>query len=100
MLHEFITMYQDAIVVRTRQKLTNRPWPLTSTSELEHGVPRFLAQLSETLRLEQTAAPFEPGGGRSQPPRSSTDASYWRSASPSPRWSTTMATSVRRSRNS
>ena len=58
MLHEFITTYRDPIIERTRGKLTDRPWPLASTSELEHGVPLFLTQLSETLRLETTAAPF------------------------------------------
>ena len=34
MLHEFITTYRDAIITRTREKLTDRPWPLVSTSEL------------------------------------------------------------------
>ncbi len=58
MLHEFITSYREAIIARTRDKLTDRPWPLVSTSELEHGVPLFLTQLSETLRLEMTATPF------------------------------------------
>src|SRR4029453_19005823 len=45
MLHEFITHYRDAIITRARAKLTDRPWPLVSTSELEHGVPLFLSQL-------------------------------------------------------
>ena len=58
MLHEFITSYREAIIARTREKLTDRPWPLVSTSELEHGVPLFLTQLSETLRLEMTPTPF------------------------------------------
>jgi signal transduction histidine kinase len=58
MLHEFITTYRQAIIVRTREKLTDRPWTLVSESELEHGVPLFLTQLSETLRLETTQAPF------------------------------------------
>ena len=57
MLHEFITTYRDAIIARTREKLTDRPWPLVSTSELEHGVPLFLTQLSETLRLGTTTTP-------------------------------------------
>jgi signal transduction histidine kinase len=57
MLHEFITSYRDPIIARTREKLTDRPWPLASTSELDHGVPLFLTQLSETLRLE-TPTPF------------------------------------------
>ena len=58
MLHEFITTYRYPIIARTREKLTDRPWPLASTSELEHGVPLFLTQLSETLRLETTPTPF------------------------------------------
>src|SRR4029079_9650498 len=58
MLHEFITSYRDPIIARTREKLTDRPWPLASTSELEHGVPLFLTQLSDTLRLETTPTPF------------------------------------------
>jgi signal transduction histidine kinase len=58
MLHEFITTNRDQIIARTRAKLTDRPWPLASTSELEHGVPLFLSQLSETLRLETTPTPF------------------------------------------
>ncbi len=58
MLHEFITTYREPIITRTRAKLTDRPWPLVSTSELEFGVPLFLTQLSETLRLETTDTPF------------------------------------------
>lgn len=58
MLHEFLTSHRDAIIARTRTKLTDRPWPLVSTSELEHGVPLFQTQLSETLRLESSDNPF------------------------------------------
>jgi len=58
MLHEFITAYRDPIITRTREKLTDRPWPLVSTSELEYGVPLFLTQLTETLRWELTPTPF------------------------------------------
>ena len=58
MLHEFITSYRDPIIIRTREKLTDRPWALVSDSELEHGVPLFLTQLSDTLRLETTATPY------------------------------------------
>src|SRR5688572_10200745 len=57
MLHEFITNYRDPIITRTREKLTDRPWALVSASELEHGVPLFLSQLSDTLRLELAARP-------------------------------------------
>jgi len=58
MLHEFITTHREPIIARTREKLTDRPWPLASTSELEHGVPLFLTQLCETLRWETTPTPF------------------------------------------
>src|SRR6187431_2525708 len=58
MLHEFLASHRDAIIVRSRAKLTDRPWPLVSTSELEYGVPLFLTQLTETLRLETTDTPF------------------------------------------
>jgi len=61
MLHEFITMYRDAVIARARAKLTDRPWPLASTSELENGVPLFLAQLSDALRSETTGAVGIPG---------------------------------------
>jgi signal transduction histidine kinase len=60
MLHEFITIHREAIVARTRERLTLRPWPTASTKELEHGVPLFLKQLSETLRCESTPTPFAP----------------------------------------
>jgi len=60
MLHEFLASHRDAIIVRTRAKLTDRPWPLVSTSELEYGVPLFLTQLAETLRYETTETPFSP----------------------------------------
>jgi signal transduction histidine kinase len=58
MLHEFLTTYHTAIIARTREKLLERPWPSASAGDLEHGVPLFLAQVSETLRREATATPF------------------------------------------
>jgi signal transduction histidine kinase len=58
MLQEFISANADAIVERTMQRLEGRVYPSLSTRELEHGVPLFLSQLIETLRLEATAAPF------------------------------------------
>lgn len=58
MLHEFLTTDRDAIIARARAKLTDRPWPLVSTSELQFGVPLFLTQLSETLRVEKFDTPY------------------------------------------
>lgn len=58
MLYEFIAANRDAIVAQTRERVRGRAWPSVATGELEHGVPLFLTQLCETLRLETTAAPF------------------------------------------
>ena len=38
--------------------MSSRPWPSASTYELENGIPLFLTQVSETLRLERGEAPF------------------------------------------
>jgi signal transduction histidine kinase len=58
MLHEFVTLYRDAIITKARAKLTARPWPSASANELESGVPLFLTQLSETLRQEAAGTPY------------------------------------------
>jgi signal transduction histidine kinase len=60
MLHEFIELNRDAIIARTRDRVRSRPWPSVAPGEVEHGVPLFLTQLAETLRLETTSAPFPP----------------------------------------
>jgi signal transduction histidine kinase len=52
MLYEFITTYRNEIITRAREKVTARPWPSPSEEEIKNGVPRFLNELSETLRLE------------------------------------------------
>jgi signal transduction histidine kinase len=61
MLYEFIDLNRDVIISRTRDRVRSRPWPSVAPGELEHGVPLFLTQLSETLRLEGTSAPFPAG---------------------------------------
>jgi signal transduction histidine kinase len=58
MLYEFIAVNQEDIISRTRERVRSRPWPSVSSREIEHGVPLFLTQLAETLRLEATATPF------------------------------------------
>ena len=58
MLHEFIDLHRDAIIARTRDRVRSRPWPSVAPGEVEHGVPLFLTQLAETLRLEWTSARF------------------------------------------
>ncbi len=67
MLYEFITSYRERIVARARERASDRLWPLVSKSELEHGIPLLLTQLTERLRSETTplsrsaigASPFQ-----------------------------------------
>jgi signal transduction histidine kinase len=58
MLHEFIDLHRDVIISYTTKRVRSRSWPSIATGEVEHGVPLFLTQLSETLRLETTSAPY------------------------------------------
>ncbi len=62
MLDDFIAAHALAIEERTRQRLEGRVYPSLSPRELEYGVPLFLTQLAETLRLESTPAPFAING--------------------------------------
>ena len=59
MLHDLLDTYRDAIIARTREKLTHRSWP-PSPGALENGVPLFLKQVAETLKLEQSEIAFAP----------------------------------------
>jgi signal transduction histidine kinase len=52
MLHEFLTVNRDELVRRCREKVAKRSAPLPTAIELEHGIPLFLDQLIDTLRLE------------------------------------------------
>jgi len=61
-LHEFLTLYRDEIIARTRVKVALRNAPRPTAAELEHGVPLFLAQLTDTLRHEQET-PERPTSG-------------------------------------
>ena len=58
MLFEFIVANREDIIRRTGERVRGRAWPSVSSREIEHGVPLFLTQLSETLRSEATATPF------------------------------------------
>ncbi|MDP3718931.1 MAG: ATP-binding protein [Acidobacteriota bacterium] len=61
MLHDFIIAQRQTIIERARARVQKRTWPSVSSQELEFGVPLFLTQLTETLRLESTGEPFLPG---------------------------------------
>src|SRR5689334_10703830 len=79
MLHEFVTVYGDAIIARAREKVAHRRLPPVSASELENGVPVFLTQLSETLRCEATASPphFQPRRLARPPPATAATCLPW-----------------------
>src|SRR5687767_10481724 len=50
MLHEFITINREEIVLRCRAKVATRSVPPPTEAEIDHGVPLFLDQLVTTLR--------------------------------------------------
>lgn len=51
MLHEFIRANTPEIIARTRAKLATRILPVPTEDELKNGVPLFLEQLVDRLRL-------------------------------------------------
>ena len=57
MLHEFIAMNRDEIIRRCREKVAMRSVPPPTEAEIDHGVPVFLNQLADALRLGLTVTP-------------------------------------------
>lgn len=53
MLHEFLADNRAKIIARARDKVKTRTAPRPTDAELENGVPLFLDQLSELLRLSE-----------------------------------------------
>jgi signal transduction histidine kinase len=51
MLQEFITLNRDEIVERCRAKVATRSVPPPTEAEINHGVPLFLDQLVDALRV-------------------------------------------------
>jgi hypothetical protein len=51
MLHDFVSTNRAEIIARCRAKISTRPVPRPTEVELERGVPLFLDQLADTLRL-------------------------------------------------
>jgi signal transduction histidine kinase len=51
MLYEFIAVNRDDIIRRCRAKVARRSIPPPTTAEIDHGVPLFLDQLGDALRL-------------------------------------------------
>jgi len=50
-LHEFIALNRDEIIRRCRAKVATRSIPPPTEAEIDHGVPVFLDQLRDALRL-------------------------------------------------
>lgn len=57
MLYEFIEINRDEIVYRCRAKVAARSMPPPTAQEIDHGVPVFLHQLTEVLRLGLASEP-------------------------------------------
>lgn len=51
MLHEFVALHREEIIRRCRAKVAARSVPPPTDVEMEHGVPLFLDQLGDALRL-------------------------------------------------
>ena len=56
MLHEFIAVHREEIILRCRAKVATRSVPQPTEAEIDHGVPLFLDQLVRTLRLGQSSS--------------------------------------------
>ena len=57
MLNEFIEINRDEIIRRCRAKVAARSVPPPTEAEIDHGVPVFLDQLQDQLRLGLTSTP-------------------------------------------
>ena len=54
MLHKFLTANRQILISRCREKVAKRFEPTQSPATVDHGVPLFLQQLTDTLREEQS----------------------------------------------
>ncbi len=54
MLETFILSNRDAIVARAQSRVRSRACPAASDAELENGIPLFLDQLGDALRLAKS----------------------------------------------
>jgi hypothetical protein len=56
MLHDFLTSNRQELIRRCRTKVAKRFGPTGTPAAIDHGVPLFLQQLVETLRVEETTS--------------------------------------------
>ena len=57
MLHEFVAVNRAEIIRRCRAKVITRSAPPPTEAEIDHGVPVFLDQLADALRLSLVSSP-------------------------------------------
>jgi signal transduction histidine kinase len=57
MLHEFIAVNRNQIILRCKDKVAQRSTPPRTTGQFNHGVPLFLDQLGDALRLGRPSSP-------------------------------------------
>lgn len=55
MLDDFIVTNRETIIARTRARVATRPVPTPTDIELKHGIPLFLDQLGDALRLAKSS---------------------------------------------
>jgi hypothetical protein len=56
-LHEFIALNREEITRRCRAKVATPSIPPPTAAEIDHGVPVFLDQLRDALRLGELTSP-------------------------------------------
>jgi hypothetical protein len=57
MLHEFVTLYRKELISRCEVKALTRPAPPPTNTMINHGVPMFLDELVDELRLGLSSNP-------------------------------------------
>ena len=59
MLHEFLIAHREDLIKRCQAKVARRPGPRPTWDEMKFGIPTFLGQLIEMLRLDQHSNVFD-----------------------------------------
>lgn len=59
MLHEFLSTNRADLIERCKAKVARRPGPRPTWDDQKFGIPSFLAQLIDMLRLDQHSSAFE-----------------------------------------
>jgi hypothetical protein len=57
MLHEFVTLNREELIARCKGKVLTRSAPSSIKAEVNHGVPMFLDELVEELRVGPSSSP-------------------------------------------